>query len=75
MLLDEIIEPGAYVCHRGGELIRVVRTESSLDLGDAHLIEQYGNRQIPVVRISEDPFVAVSRARIAAANLDIEVNF
>jgi hypothetical protein len=75
MPLDEITKPGAYVCHPDGDLIRVVGGGPSGDLDDAQLIEKYGDRQIQVTRISADPFVAVSRARIAAANLDIEVKF
>ncbi|MBN2562070.1 MAG: hypothetical protein JXQ75_14185 [Phycisphaerae bacterium] len=72
-LLDEITEPGAYVCRPVGDLIRVVQNGASLD--DAELIEKHGTGPMYVTRISEDPFISISRARIIAANLDIEVHF
>ena len=72
-LLGDVTEPGAYVCPDGGELIRVVETGASSE--EAELIEKHGAEPIYVMRISKDPFIPVSEARIAAANLDIEVKF
>ncbi len=71
--LDKIAEPGAYVCPATGDLIRVVRTGACSD--EEGLVKQHGTQAIFVTQVSNDPFIPISRARIAAANLDIEVSF
>ncbi len=71
ILLDEVTERGAYVSHRTGDLIRVVSTGASS--GDSELIDKHSTEPIYVTQISQDPFVPISQARIAAANLNIEI--
>ncbi len=71
--LGEVTEPGAYVCFDTGDLIRVVRTHASSS--EAELVDKHGDQPVLVTRVSEDPFVPISQARIAAANLDIEISF
>ena len=72
-LLGEITEPGAYVCHGSGDLLRVADSETPP--GNVEPIESKGGQPIYVTRISSDPFVPISKARMAAANLDIEIHF
>ncbi len=72
-LLDEISEPGAYVCHGSGDLLRVTGTGVPSDGAEA--IKSGGSEPVYVTLVSKDPFVPISRARIAAANLDIEISF
>ena len=71
--LGEITEPGAYVCSRTGDLFRVVGRGAFSN--EAELIEKHGTEPIYVTRISNDPFIRISQARVAAANMDIEVSF
>ena len=71
--LDEITEPGAYVSRGSGELIRVPRVGKSL--AEEEVIGQHSGEPLHVTQISTDPFIPISRARIAAANLDVEVDF
>ncbi len=71
--LGEVKEPGAYVCFGTGDLIRVVRTDAPSS--EVELVDKHGDQPMLVTRVSEDPFVPISQARMAAANLDIEINF
>lgn len=73
---EGIQEPGTYICHQTGHLIRLVA-------GDEHvtsrspLIDILGSDRelVFVTKISNDPFVPISKARMAAANLDVEISF
>ncbi len=71
--LDKIREPGAYVCSGTGDLVRVVRTGACSD--EEGLVKQHGTQAILVTQVSKDPFIPITGARIAAANLDIEISF
>ena len=71
--LHEVAEPGAYVSRDTGDLIRLsgpggqgetVRTADPVD-----------ERPTYVTRISSDPYVAIGQLRLAAANLDLEIDF
>ncbi len=71
--LEEIAEPGAYVCQCCGDLIRVV---DALTLpGDEAFIQEHGGQAVRVSRLSGDPFVPITWARMEAANLDLKVSF
>ncbi len=72
-LLDEITEPGAYVCHGSGDLIRICGAGVPSD--DTEAAKSGGSEPVYVTQVSRDPFVPISRARLAAANLDIEISF
>ena len=72
-LLDEITAPGAYVCHGSGDLIRVSESEVTSD--DAEALKSAATEPVYVTLVSKDPFVPISQARLAAANLDIEISF
>ncbi len=72
-LLEEVREPGAYIRHQSGDLLRIPRGgRASADTGD---VLPRDDRPVYVLKISDDPFIRISRARLAAANLDVEVNF
>ncbi len=72
-LLERVNKPGAYVCHGTGDLIRV--TGSGPTWEDAAPVQGHGNQPMFVTQVSGDPFVPITRARLAAAALDIEINF
>lgn len=71
--LDQIVEPGAYVCRETGDLIRVPKDGGSS--GDQELFGQHSEQPKHVTRIHPDPFIPITKARFAAAELDIEINF
>jgi len=71
--LDQISEPGAYVSRGSGDLIRVPTSGASV--GGPELMEKNASDPVFVMRISVDPFLPISRARMLAANLDIEISF
>ena len=71
--LGDVTEPGAYVCRESGDLIRIAPTGVASDFSE--LIERQETEPVYVVRIDTDPFVAISRARVLAANLDVEIGF
>ena len=70
---DCINEPGTYVCNWSGHMLRV--PEDAIKPGRSPLICITGNEPLMVTKISEDPFVAISKARLLAANCDLAVNF
>ncbi len=69
----DVTEPGAYVCRESGDLVRIALTGAASD--SSELIERQEAEPVHVVRIHLDPFVAISRARVLAANLDVEIKF
>ena len=71
--LDQVTGPGAYVCRSSGDLVRIVA--SGQPLGAEELLEKGDPTLIFVTQVSVDPFVPITRARIEAADRDIEVNF
>ncbi len=72
-LLDDIRRPGVYVCRTSGDLLRVPAVGQTTDVGE--LLEKHGTDSIYVTRISADPFIPITRARLEAANRDIQLNF
>ena len=71
--LDQVTELGAYVCRSSGDLVRIVA--SGQPMGAEKLLENADPASIFVTQISTDPFVPITRARIEAADRDIDVNF
>ena len=78
VLVQDIREPGAYVCNWSGDLLRVtdrpVPAEQLPPLPDVPTAEA-GAEPPRVVKISSNPYIPISLARMAAANLDLEINF
>lgn len=71
--LHEVTDPGAYVSRDTGDLIRLsgpTGQGEKVSTGDAE-----DDRSMLVTRISSDPYVAIGQLRIAAANLDLEIDF
>ena len=70
---ESISEPGAYICNWSGHLIRI--PEDAVAAGRSPLISMCGPDQLFVTKVSENPFVALTKARLLASNFDVAVNF
>ena len=70
---DGISENGAYVANWSGHLIRV--PEDGLAQGRSPLINIVGTEPLTVTKISDNPFVPITKARLLASNFDVNVNF
>jgi len=70
---NDIDEPGAYVAHDTGLLVRV--PSDGVIAGRSPAISLSGNGPVIVSRISNDPYIPVSKARCVAANHDLRVGF
>ncbi len=72
-LFHSINEPGTYVCNWSGHLLRV--PEDGIKIGRSPLISMSANEQLYVTKISDNPFIEISKARLLAAEYDLPVNF
>ena len=70
---ENIEEPGTYVSNWTGHLVRV--PEDALKSGRSPLIEIRGKEAMFVTKLSDDPYLTLSKARMLAADLDLDVNF
>lgn len=70
---ENLNEPGCYVSNWTGHLIRV--PEEALKPGHSPLIEIRGKEPIVLTKLSSDPYLAISRARMIAADMDVSVDF
>ena len=70
---DSINEPGCYVCNWSGHLLRV--PEDGVAPGRSPLINIIGHDPLYVTKISNNPFITLTKAKMVASNLDINVNF
>ncbi len=68
-----IKEPGSYVCNWSGHLLRV--PEEALKLGHSPLLSIKATEVPFVTKISDDPFIPLTKARMFAADCDSVVNF
>ena len=73
ILFEGINEPGAYVANWSGHLIRI--PEDGVAAGRSPLISMSATEPLTVTKISDNPFVPVTKARLLASNLDVNVNF
>ena len=73
MPFQSICEPGAYVCNWSGHLLRV--PEDGVTAGRSPMICIVGPDNLFVTKISENPYVPVTKARLLACNYDVAVNF
>lgn len=71
--IDAINEPGCYVCNWSGHLLRV--PEDGVKIGRSPLIQICGLGPLFVTKISNNPFIPVSKARMLASDCDVAVNF
>jgi len=70
---ERIQEPGCYICNWSGHLLRV--PEDGLAHGRSPLVNIIGNETLFVTKLSDNPFVTITKARMIASNLDCSVNF
>ena len=70
---DEINGPGCYLSNWSGHLIRV--PEDAIVPGRSPVIEILGREPMIVTKLSNDPYITLTKARLLAADLDLEVNF
>jgi len=70
---NEITEPGAYYFHTTGWLYRV--PPDGIAMGHSPLMNILSREDCYVTKISNDPWVPVSKAREICSNWDFAVNF
>ncbi len=69
----DINEPGTYVANWSGHLLRI--PEDSIKLGLSPLLNIVGRKPLLVTKISENPYLPITKARQLAADLDCNVVF
>jgi len=70
---EALNEEGTYYSNRTGHLIRL--PEMGLKPGFSPVIEIVGKKPMTVTKLSDDPYLCISKARMLAADLDLAVNF
>jgi hypothetical protein len=70
---ESISDPGCYICNWSGHLLRV--PEDGVTPGRSPLVNIIGTEPLYVTKIADNPFIPVTKARMIACNLDINVNF
>ena len=70
---DSIQDSGAYICNWSGHLLRV--PDDGVSPGRSPLLDLLGTEPLLVTKISTNPFLAVTKARILASNYDLPVSF
>lgn len=69
----DINEPGTYVANWSGVLLRI--PEDSIKPGLSPLLNIVAKKPLFVTKISENPYVPITKARQLAADLDCNVAF
>lgn len=70
---ESIQAPGCYICNWSGHLLRV--PEDGVAAGRSPLINMVGPDALFVTKISDNPFITLTKAKLIASNLDQNVNF
>lgn len=70
---DSINEPGTYVCNWSGHLMRV--PEDAVKQGRSPVVDLIATEPLTVTRISDNPFIPLTKARMLAADYDLNVGF
>ncbi len=70
---SQINAPGVYIEQRTGTLLRV--PEDAVVPGRSPVLEIVTNDPWVVSKISDNPFLPLTKARMVAADLDLFVNF
>ena len=70
---ESIQEPGCYICNWSGHLLRI--PEDGVAAGRSPLVNIVGPEQLFVTKISENPFITLTKAKMIASNIDCNVNF
>ena len=70
---ESVQEPGSYICNWSGHLVRI--PEDGVCPGRSPMIAIVGQEALYITKISDNPFVTVTKARLLASNFDLPVNF
>jgi len=70
---DAINSPGAYICNWSGHLLRV--PDDGITPGRSPLVNIVGCEPLTVTKISDNPFITLTKAKLLASNWDLNVNF
>ena len=70
---DQVNEPGTYLCNWSGHLLRV--PQDAVKPARSPVLEIRGKDPLYVTKISDDPFIPLTKARMCASDLDLAVNF
>ncbi len=70
---EEISHPGAYISRDTGRLFRIPK--EALAPGASPIIHQENNEPEKFVKVSDDPYVLSLRARMVAAEYNIQPKF
>lgn len=70
---DAINEPGAYICNWSGHLLRV--PEDAVAPGRSPVMNIIGAEPLTATKISDNPFITITKAKLLASNFDLNVNF
>ena len=70
---DSIGEPGAYVCNWSGHLLRV--PEDGFTPGRSPMLNLVAHETLFVTKISDNPYITLTKARLLASNFDMNVNW
>ena len=70
---SSINEPGCYICNWSGHLLRI--PADGIAPGRSPLINMVGYDQLFVTKISDYPYIPLTKARLLACNCDVNVNF
>jgi len=65
--------PGCYVCNWSGHLLRI--PEDGITPGRSPLVNMVGQVPLFVTKISDNPYITLTKARLLASNFDVNVNF
>ena len=70
---ESMPEPGAYICNWSGHLMRV--PEDGVSPGRSPMINIVGAEPLTVTKISNVPFITITKAKLLASDGDLQVNF
>jgi hypothetical protein len=70
---SEIQEPGAYVSNQTGHLVRV--PEDAIKPDRTPLIDLVASEPLLFTKISDNPFISLTKARLLTCDMDLLVNF
>lgn len=70
---DAINEPGCYICNWSGHLLRV--PEDGVTPGRSPMLNIVGSEPLFVTKISDNPYITLTKAKLLACNHDVCVNF
>lgn len=70
---NQVTESGTYYCHNTGWLYRI--PDDNLVLGHSPVLHICSLDDCMLTKISEDPWIPVTKAREVCCNWDLAVNF